>query len=334
MFSVPDIQRNPNFKVIEESDVNFFKTILKGNQVITDEDDIKPHNSDWTNIYTGNSKLMLKPNSDEEVSQILKYCNTNKIALVPQGGNTGLVGGSQPIFDEVILNMSNMNKIVNFDESYGIITAQSGAILGDMHEYLSDLGYAMPLDLGAKGSCQIGGNLSTNAGGINFIKHNSLHANCIGLKVVLPTGEILDNITTLRKDNTGYDLKHLFIGAEGTLGVITETAILCPPLPKSKQLAIVGCNSFEDVIEILKKAKVELSDVLQAIEFMDRDSVEVVMNIQGRSDCFDEAYPFYGLIEIDAGDGDADEFESERLLEFVDKVEDNILDGVIPSGEA
>ena len=191
----------------------------------------------------------------------------------------------------------------------------------------------MPLDLGAKGSCQIGGNLSTNAGGINFIKHNSLHANCIGLKVVLPTGEILDNITTLRKDNTGYDLKHLFIGAEGTLGVITETAILCPPLPKSKQLAIVGCNSFEDVIEILKKAKVELSDVLQAIEFMDRDSVEVVMNIQGRSDCFDEAYPFYGLIEIDAGDGDADD-ESERLLEFVDKVEDNILDGVIPSGEA
>ena len=127
-----------------------------------------------------------------------------------------------------------MNKIIGFDESYGIITAESGAILLDLQNYLNDIGYTMPLDLGAKGSCQIGGNLSTNAGGIHFIRHNSLHANCIGLKAVLPSGEILDNITTLRKDNTGYDLKHLFIGAEGTLGVITECAILCPPLPKSK----------------------------------------------------------------------------------------------------
>ena len=192
---------------------------------------------------------------------------------MPQGGNTGLVGGSTPVFDEVILNMSNMNKIKHFDASYGIITAEAGAILGDMQDYLYDLGYSMPLDLGAKGSCQIGGNLSTNAGGIHFIRHNSLHANCIGLKAVLPSGEILDNITTLRKDNTGYDLKHLFIGAEGTLGVITETAILCPPLPKSKQLAIVGCETFDDVVEILKRAKIQLSDILQACEFMDRESM-------------------------------------------------------------
>lgn len=152
--------------------------------------------------------------------------------------------------------MGNMSKIISFDESYGIITAQAGAILGDMQDYLHEIGYTMPLDLGAKGSCQIGGNLSTNAGGIHFIRHNSLHANCIGLKAVLPNGEILDNITTLRKDNTGYDLKHLFIGAEGTLGVITECAILCPPKPKFKQLAILACNSFEDVVSVLKMAKI------------------------------------------------------------------------------
>ena len=115
-----------------------------------------------------------------------------------------------------------------FDETYGIITAESGAILEDMSNYLFDKNYTMPLDLSSRGSCQIGGNLSTNAGGINFIKYNSMHANCIGLKVVLATGEVLDNVTTLRKDNTGYDLKHLFIGAEGTLGIITECAILCP----------------------------------------------------------------------------------------------------------
>lgn len=182
--------------------------------------------------------------------------------MVPQGGNTGLVGGSNPIFDEIILSMSAMNKIKGFDESYGIITAEAGAILEDMDNYLGERGYTMPLDLGAKGSCQIGGNLSTNAGGIHFIRHNSLHANCIGLKAVLPSGEILDNITTLRKDNTGYDLKHLFIGAEGTLGIITECAILCPSRPKQTQLALLACHSFDDVIAVLKQAKIRLSDIL------------------------------------------------------------------------
>jgi len=131
----------------------------------------------------------------------------------------------------------------------------------------------MPLDLGAKGSCQIGGNLATNAGGIHFIKYNSLHANCVGLEIVLPNGTILDNITTLRKDNTGYDIKHLFIGAEGTLGAITKCAILCPTLPKFRHLCMVACNSFEQVLSILKMAKHELSDILQAVEFMDNNSM-------------------------------------------------------------
>ena len=124
------------------------------------------------------------------------------------------------MFDEVIVNFSRMNKIIEFDESYGILTCEAGCILQDLHTFLHDKGYLMPLDLGAKGSCHIGGNLATNAGGIHFIKYNSLHANCVGLQVVLPNGTVLDNMTTLRKDNTGYDLKHLFIGAEGTLVII------------------------------------------------------------------------------------------------------------------
>jgi D-2-hydroxyglutarate dehydrogenase len=123
----------------------------------------------------------------------------------------------------------------------------------------------------------IGGNLATNAGGINFIKHNSMHANCIGLKAVLPNGDILDNMTTLRKDNTGYDLKQLFIGAEGTLGIITECAILCAPLAKHKNMVLLSCKSFEDVLVILNRAKAELSDILRAVEFMDWDSVDCVV---------------------------------------------------------
>ena len=231
--------------------------------------------------------------------------------------------------------MGNMNKILNFDESYGIITAESGAVLQDMQNHLHEIGYTMPLDLGAKGSCQIGGNLSTNAGGIHFIRHNSLHANCIGLKAVLPSGEVLDNITTLRKDNTGYDLKHLFIGAEGTLGVITECAILCPPLPRSKQLAIIGCNSFEDVVEVLKAAKLQLSDILQACEFMDSDSMELTREFQGKGSVFDQKYPFYSIIEVASNnDPEVVPEDSERLLEFIDLVGDYVQDGVVPQGES
>jgi D-2-hydroxyglutarate dehydrogenase len=145
----------------------------------------------------------------------------------------------------------------------------------------------------------IGGNLSTNAGGINFIRHNSLHANCIGLKAVLANGDVLDNMTLLRKDNTGYDLKHLFIGAEGTLGVITECAVLCGPLPDHKNLVMLACNSFDNVLHILNKAKVELGDVLTAIEFMDAQSLDLVLqNAKQAKDPYDKKFDFYVLIEV------------------------------------
>lgn len=156
----------------------------------------------------------------------------------------------------------------------------------------------MPLDLGAKGSCMIGGNLATNAGGIKFIKHNSLHANSIGLKVVLADGTILDNMTTVRKDNTGYDLKHLFIGSEGTLGVITECSILCPPLPKSRNVAFLGCRKFEDVLQILKIAKSELGDSMQAFECMDQSSMEIMLKqFKQAKYPFQQKFPFYVLFE-------------------------------------
>ena len=134
----------------------------------------------------------------------------------------------------------------------------------------------MPNDLGSRGSCMIGGNLSTNAGGTWFIRNNSLHANCIGLKAVLPNGEILDNMTTLRKDNTGYDLKHLFIGAEGTLGVITECSILCPPWENNRKLLMLAVDSFESVQEILKLSRKVLGTGLSAVEFMDNNAMKLV----------------------------------------------------------
>ena len=149
-----------------------------------------------------------------------------------------------PVHDEVILNTSRMDKILDFDESYGIISSEAGVILRKLQDHAVERGYEVPLDIGARDSCQIGGNLANNAGGLKVIRQNSLHANTIGLKAVLPDGTILDNMTTLRKDNTGYDLKHLFIGSEGTLGVITECSILCPPNATKRHLAMVCLNSF------------------------------------------------------------------------------------------
>lgn len=185
--------------------------------VISEADEINPFVKDFTNKYVGIGSVVLTPSTTEQISECLKYCNERRIAVVPQGGNTGLVGGSVPLHDEVVISTKKMNKIISFDESQGILTCEAGCILESLQDYSKELGYMMPLDLGAKGSCQIGGNLATNAGGIKFIKQGSMHANCIGLKVVLADGTILDQMNPHENLPVGYDLKQLFIGSEGTL---------------------------------------------------------------------------------------------------------------------
>eukprot|EP00352_Strombidinopsis_acuminata_P001794 CAMPEP_0176379060 /NCGR_PEP_ID=MMETSP0126-20121128/30087_1 /TAXON_ID=141414 ORGANISM="Strombidinopsis acuminatum, Strain SPMC142" /NCGR_SAMPLE_ID=MMETSP0126 /ASSEMBLY_ACC=CAM_ASM_000229 /LENGTH=193 /DNA_ID=CAMNT_0017741673 /DNA_START=514 /DNA_END=1095 /DNA_ORIENTATION=- len=191
----------------------------------------------------------------------------------------------------------------------------------------------MALDLGAKGTCMIGGNLATNAGGINFIRLNSLHANTIGLKAVLADGTILDNMTTLRKDNTGYDMKHLFIGAEGTLGVITEAAMLCPPLLKNKNLALLACRSFEHVIDLLKSAKSKLGESIYSFEVMDRESVGVVLdNISVAKFPFDRLHPFYVLVETATNNVEKEGMQGDmdKLFNYLADHDEQIVDGVIP----
>ena len=175
-----------------------------------------------------------------------------------------------PVHDEVIVSTSRMDTILDFDESYGIISAEAGVVLRTLQNHAIDRGYEVPLEMGAERTCQIGGNLATNPGGLKTIRYNSLHANTIGLKAVLPDGTIMDNMTTLRKDNTGYDLKHLFIGSEGTLGIITECAILCPPHASKKNVAMVCVNSFDGVLRLLHKTKQLLGNILYTYEVMDR----------------------------------------------------------------
>eukprot|EP01119_Soliformovum_irregulare_P018072 TRINITY_DN5479_c0_g1_i1.p1 TRINITY_DN5479_c0_g1~~TRINITY_DN5479_c0_g1_i1.p1 ORF type:complete len:510 (-),score=145.07 TRINITY_DN5479_c0_g1_i1:38-1567(-) len=330
-FYEPSFSRDPSFAKLEDRDREHFRSILGESGVITDPEEVDSYNTDWMKKYQGQGKIVLRPKTTEQVSQILRYCNERKLAVVPQGGNTGLVGGSVPVFDEIVLSTSLMDKILSFDKVSGIVTCQSGVVLEKMEDYLGSLDHVFPLDLGAKGSCQIGGNVSTNAGGLRLMRYGSLHGNVLGMEVVLADGTILDNLTSLRKDNTGYDLKQLFIGSEGTLGIITALSVLAPPKPQSVHVMFVGVQSFKDVCSFYQEAKKELSEILSAVEFLDAGSMDLVLrHRKDVTDPFKERYPFYCLIETS---GSRASHDFEKLENFMERILGNensyVKDGVI-----
>ncbi|KAF9313835.1 hypothetical protein BG003_004764 [Podila horticola] len=326
----PHLQRNQEFKKLTDDDLAYFKSILAPSALTQDEGDLEAFNNDWMQKYRGQSKLVLKPSTTEQVSQILKYCNDNRLAVVPQGGNTGLVGGAVPVFDEIVISTANMNSIRSFDNVSGALVSDAGCILEVLDNYLAERGYIMPLDLGAKGSCHIGGNVATNAGGLRLLRYGSLHGTVLGLEVVLPDGTILDNLSTLRKDNTGYDLKQLFIGSEGSLGIITGVSILAPKRSKAINVALLGVSSFEQVQNAFKRSRDELSEILSAFEFWDKASIDLVKQhlVAGANDPLETEHPFYILIETSGSNKDHDDEKLNNYLEglLTDEV---VQDGVV-----
>ncbi|PRP81410.1 hypothetical protein PROFUN_11031 [Planoprotostelium fungivorum] len=327
--------RDERFSKLTGDDVNFFKGVLGPSGVITAEEDadgVASYNTDWMKKYKGNGSLVLRPKTTEQVSEILKYANERKLAIVPQGGNTGLVGGSVPVFDEVVLSTALMSHIEEFDDVSGVVTCQAGVVLGNLESFLHPKGYTVPLDLGAKGSCHIGGNVATNAGGLRLLRYGSLHGNVLGVEAVLADGTIIDCASTLRKDNTGYDIKQLFIGSEGTLGIITKVVLLTPPKPQAVNVAFFGLRTFEDVKKLFTRTKQELGEILSAFEFVDRGSIELVVKHSktGARDPFGDAYPFYVLIETS---GSSKEHDEEKLNTFLEKLlgeEDSLIcDGTV-----
>ncbi|KAJ1634002.1 D-2-hydroxyglutarate dehydrogenase [Pavlovales sp. CCMP2436] len=311
-------QSAASYAKLVDSDVTYFRSILGDNDVITDASALEPYNTDWMKKYHGNSKLALRPRSTQQVSQILKHCNERKLAVVPQGGNTGLVGGSVAVADEVVLSLSGMDKILAFDEFAGTVTVQAGAVLQAVQEKAEAHGYAFPLDLGAKGSCQIGGNVATNAGGLRFLRFGSLHGTVLGIEAVLADGTIIDNLSTLKKDNTGYDIKQLFIGSEGTLGVLTGVAIALPKLPNSIQLAYLALDSYASVLKVFKEAKGHLAEILSAVEFLDDQALELTLaHLHGARNPLETRAPFYMLIEVS---GSNEEHDSAKLTGFLEHV--------------
>jgi FAD/FMN-containing dehydrogenase len=200
---------------LKQTDIAYFKSVIGADNVLTAN--IDAYNEDWMKRFHGSSKCVLRPPTTEAISQILKHCNAQLLPIVVQSGKTSLVGGSVPVNDEIIISMGRLNKIHDFNNYSSIVTCDAGCILQDVESYVNQKDYILPMDLGAKGSCQVGGNISTHAGGLRYIKYGPLRGNVIGLNTVLANGEILDLSNTMRKDNAGYDLKQLFIGTEGTL---------------------------------------------------------------------------------------------------------------------
>ncbi|KAK8056510.1 hypothetical protein PG993_001737 [Apiospora rasikravindrae] len=335
----PDIKRDARFAQITADHVAFFRDLLGKETALIDgvtgevtADDMEPYNGDWMRKYRGHCKLVLKPGSTQEVSKILKYCNDNMLAVVPQGGNTGLVGGSVPVFDEIVLNTSRMNKIRSFDDVSGILVADAGVVLEVADQYLAEKGYIFPLDLGAKGSCHIGGNVATNAGGLRLLRYGSLHGTVLGIEAVLPDGTIVDDLCKLRKNNTGYDLKQLFIGGEGTIGMITAVSIQCPQRSHAINVAFLAGESYEKIQQVFREAKSQLGEILSAFELMDLKSQQLVQKVRNSNSPLEGEHPFYCLIETS---GSNSEHDSEKLEKFLEDVmnKEIITDGVLAQDE-
>ncbi|OWZ53847.1 hypothetical protein LQV05_006572 [Cryptococcus neoformans] len=295
-------------------------------------DELQAFNDDWMNKYHGKGPIVVKPKTTEEVSKVMKYCYDKGLAVVPQGGNTGLVGGSNPVHDEIILNLSNLSQIRSFDPVSGIFVADAGVILEVADNYLAEQGFIFPLDLGAKGSCHIGGNVATNAGGLRLLRYGSLHGTVLGLEVVLPDGTIWNGLSKLRKDNTGFDIKQLFIGSEGTIGIITAISILCPRRPTAMNVAVFSLPSYEAVQKVFGEAKAYLGEILSAFEFFDKQSYALVKKHQEENgetrSVFEQEGDFYCLIETGGSNSEHDEAKLTALLEHL-LTSELVLDGVL-----
>ena len=288
--------------------------------------DFAAYANDWRKKYYGKPLVVVKPATPDEVAAIVRLCAGNGTAIVPQGGNTGLVGGGVP--DEsgtqVILNVSRMNRVLEVDLVNNTMTVEAGCILQTLQETAAAQGRLFPLSLAAEGSCEIGGNISTNAGGVQVLRYGNTRELVLGLEVVLASGEIWNGLRGLRKDNTGYDLKQLFIGAEGTLGIVTRAVLKLFPLPAATQTAFIGLASPRKALELLNHMKHALGERITAFELISHFALDVLgrFNPQLKSP-LTQTHGWYVLTDI------ADSRDAAALAEDVEAALGSALEGGI-----
>lgn len=268
----------------------------------SDPAEMAPRLRDERGLWQGRAAMLVRPASTAEVAAVVSICHEHGLPIVPQGGNTGLVGGSVPdmSFAGIVLALSRMNRVRAVDPVNNTITVEAGCILAEIQKAAAEQNRLFPLSLGAEGTCQIGGNLSTNAGGTAVLRYGNMRELMLGLEVVLPSGEIWDGLRGLRKDNTGYALRHLFVGAEGTLGVITAAVLKLFPLPRDRQTAFAAVPTPDAAVALLNRLQDATGEAVTGYELIGRLPLEMVLrNIAGTGDPFGtRVFPQYVLIEL------------------------------------
>ncbi|HLU06119.1 MAG TPA: FAD-binding oxidoreductase [Woeseiaceae bacterium] len=285
------------------------KSIVGGSGWTSDPGALEPHLTEWRDRYRGSTPIMVSPATTEQVAGVVRACAEAGNPVVPQGGNTGLCGGAIPDESgrEILLSLARLNKIRSVSPLDYSMVAEAGCILATIQSAAAKVDRLFPLSLAPEGSCQIGGNLSTNAGGINVLRYGTARDQVLGLEVVLPDGSVWDGLRALRKDTAGYDLKQLFIGAEGTLGIITAATLRLYPPVRNVQTAFVGVASVADAISLLSYTREEAGDRLQAFELIQHRALQfVVDHIPASRNPFNPGYPWYVLMETsDTPDAEA-----------------------------
>jgi FAD/FMN-containing dehydrogenase len=282
-----------------------FAAIVGDKYAITDPASLEPFLIEGRGIYHGRTSMLLRPGSVGEVQSILRLANETRTPLVPQGGNTGLVGGQIPFDGELILSLTRLDKIREVDPASNAMTCEAGVVLATAQDAAAAADRLFPLSLGAEGSCTIGGNLSTNAGGTGAVAYGIARDLVLGLEIVLADGRVMNLLSKLKKNNTGYDLRHIFVGAEGTLGIITAAVLKLFPRPRAMETAFVGVPSPAAAVKLLNLAQARVGGTVTSFELIVRDVVEfAIKHAHGVRDPLASRHPWYVLMEVSSQHGD------------------------------
>jgi FAD/FMN-containing dehydrogenase len=298
-----------------------------------DPNEIAPHLEEWRGRAHGKSALLLKPQTTEQISAILTVCHQTGTHIVPQGGNTGLVGGQIPLYGEVLLSLKRMNRVREVNARGMTLTAEAGVTLKQAQDAAAADGFLFPLSLGSEGSCTIGGNISTNAGGNHVLRYGMMRALVLGLEVVLADGRVLPMLRSLHKDNTGYDLKQLFIGAEGTLGIVTAASLRLFARPAQMVTAFTAVPSPAAALSLLGHIQARTGGLLSSFELVSRPTLDLVLkHIPNTRDPLSEPSPWYVLMEVSGGAGASLEALTQSALEEA-MAEELVSDAVVAQNQ-